>query len=138
MHILSSFSGTHLRPKQIAHDYARSSGKAGYKSVNLVAEIHETLYNPSQWATFASGVFYNFYQEVVQATGSNLSLATRSVWTPSEFKRQSGQYWPDYTFHAISCGDSIDESNITTQVVFDEFIRVVKDVSPMCKSPYCD
>jgi len=138
MHVRSSFSGTHSPLNQIAHDYAKSSGDDNHKSVNLVSEIHRALYNPSQWATFASGYFYDFYQEVVQASNSNLSLASRSTWTPPEFKRQSGQDWPDYTFHAISCGDSIDENDITTQVVFDELIRVVKDVSPMCKSPYFD
>lgn len=62
-----------------------------------------------------------------------MTLATRSEWTPSESKRQDEQEWPDYTFQAISCGDSIDESNITSQAVFNELIRVVKDVSPMCK-----
>ena len=136
MHARSSFSGTHLPLNQIAHDYAKSSGNAGYRSVNLVGGIHQTLYSPSQWASFASGYFYDFYQEVVRASNSSLSLASRSAWTSPEFKRQSSQEWPDYTFQAISCGDSIDESNITTQAVFDELIRVVKDVSPMCKSPY--
>jgi hypothetical protein len=82
--------------------------------------------------------FYSFYQEVIKASDSNLPLATRSAWAPPESKRKSDQDWPDFTFHAISCGDSIDESNITTQVVFDELIRVVKDVSPMCKSSYFD
>ena len=42
----------------------------------------------------------------------------------------------DYTSQAITCGDSIDESNITTRAVFDELIRVVKDVSPMCEWGY--
>lgn len=128
----------HLHLDQTAHDYAKSSGDGRYKSVSFVGAIHHTLYSPSQWATFASGHFHEFYQAVIQATGSDLGLATRSTWTPPELKRQSGQDWPDYTFHAISCGDSIDESDITTRAVFDEFIRVVKDVSPMCKFPYCD
>ncbi|KAF9648255.1 hypothetical protein BDM02DRAFT_3115743 [Thelephora ganbajun] len=115
----------------LAHDYARSSGDDNFRSVHLVSAIHQALYNPSQWASFASGQFLQFYQELVKASGSNLTLATRSTWAPPELKRQSGQDWPDYTFHAISCGDSIDESNITSQAVFDELIRVVKDVSPV-------
>lgn len=102
-------------------------------SVNLVGAIHHTLYTPNTWAKFASGDFYTFYQGIVQATGQKIPLAPRSEWALPEFKRQSGQEWPDYTFQAISCGDSIDESNITTQAVFTELIRVVKDVSPMCK-----
>jgi hypothetical protein len=53
-------------------------------------------------------------------------------------KRQSGQDWPDYTYQAIACSDSIDQDNVTTQAVFDEFERVVKNVSPMCKWPHCD
>jgi len=92
-----------------------------------VSDLHQTLYQPSTWAAFSSGEFYNYYQEVVQGSGSSLTLATR------ELKRESGQNWPDYTFQAISCGDSIDGSDITTQAVFDELIRVVKDVSPMCE-----
>ena len=122
---------SHLR--QVAHDYARSSGNDKYKSVFLVGAIHGILYTPDQWADFAAGPFYEFYQDLVQASDSNLTLASRSLWAPPELKRQSGQSWPDYTFQAISCGDSIDESDITTQAVFDELARVVKDVSPMCE-----
>ena len=44
----------------------------------------------------------------------------------------------DYIFQAISRGNSIDESNITTRTVFDELIRAVKDVSPMCERTYYD
>ena len=103
------------------------------KSVTLVGAIHDVLYSPAKWATFASDTFYKYYQEIVKATGSNLTLATRSEWGPPELKRQSAQDWTSYTFHAISCGDSIDGGDITTQIVFDELIRVVKDVSPICK-----
>lgn len=123
----------HLHPSQVAHDYARSSGNENYKSVFLVGAIHGILYTPDRWADFAAGPFYQFYQDLVQASNTNLSLASRSLWAPPELKRQSGQSWPDYTFQAISCGDSIDESDITSQAVFDELVRVVKDVSPMCK-----
>jgi len=135
MHNRPSLSYALLILEQAAHDYARSSGDDKYRSVNLVNQIHHNLYTPSTWATFASGDFYSFYQGLVQATGTDIPLATRSLWTPPELKRQSGQDWPDYTFQAISCGDSIDESDITSRAVFDELIRVVKDVSPMCKSP---
>ena len=124
-------SHSHLR--QVAHDYARASGNDKYKSVFLVGAIHGILYTPDQWADFVAGPFYEFYQDLVQASDSNLTLASRSLWTLPGVKRQSGQDWPDYTFQAISCGDSIDESDITTQAVFDELIRVVKDVSPMCE-----
>lgn len=124
----------HLHLQQVAHDYAKSSGDDRYKSITLVSEIHQTLYTPNTWAKFASGDFYGFYQAIVKAAGSEIPLATRSTWNPPELKRESGQDWPDYTFQAITCGDSIDQSNITTQAVFDELIRVVKDVSPMCKS----
>ena len=35
---------------------------------------------------------------------------------------------------AVICGDSFDDRNkTTTQEVFDEIVRVVKEVSPMCK-----
>jgi len=101
--------------------------------VTLVNLIHHALYRPVEWATFASGNFYEFYQVIVQATGSNLTLASRSAWDPPELKRQSAQNWDGYSFQAITCGDSIDQSHITTQAVFDELIRVVKDVSPMCE-----
>ena len=103
------------------------------KSVTLVGLIHDALYHPAKWAAFASGTFYEFYQGIVQSTGSNLTLATRSAWGPPELKRQSAQDWTSYTFHAISCGDSIDGGDVTTQDVFDELIRVVKDVSPICE-----
>ena len=99
----------------------------------MVRLLYQTLYQPETWANF-SGKIYEYYQDVVQASGSNLTLTTRSAQAPPELKRQSsGQDWVDYTFQAITCGDSIDESNITTRAVFDELIRVVKDVSPMCE-----
>ena len=138
MHDRPLTSDTPLTPQQAAHDYAKSSGNTKYESVNLVGDIHNNLYTPNTWADFASGDFYDFYQQIVQLTGTDIPLATRSTWTPPELRRESGQNWPDYTFQAISCGDSIDESNITTRAVFDELIRVVKDVSPMCKSPCFD
>ena len=103
-----------------------------YKSVYLVSAIHQTLYQPALWASFASD-FYESYREIVQASGSNLTLATRSVWAPPGLRRDPDQPPPDFTFEAITCGDSIDQSNITSQAVFTELIRVVKDVSPMCE-----
>lgn len=95
--------------------------------------IHDTLYNPDEWSYFSFGDFYDYYEEIVQVSGSNLTLATRSTFAPPVSKRQSDQSWPDYTFPAITCSDSIDESDVTTQAVFDELVRVVKDVSLMCK-----
>lgn len=117
-------------PKQLAHDYAKSSGNDNFKSVILVGAIHQALYQPSGWAAFAAGDFLQFYQAFIQASGSTLSLASRSL---PELKRQSSQNFQDYTFQAITCGDSIDQDNVTTQAVFDELVRVVREVSPMCK-----
>ena len=122
---------SHLR--QVAHDYARSSGNNNYRSVLLVNAIFDILYTPNRWADFAAGTFYGFYRDLVQASGSNLTIASRSLWTLPEMKRQSGQDWPAYTFQAITCGDSVDGGGTTTQAVFDELTRVVKDVSPMCE-----
>ena len=101
----------------------------------LIVDLHQALYFPFQWASFASGEFYEFYQATTQTTGSNLTLATRSMQERPWSKRQqpSDQDFPNYSFQAISCGDSIDQSDVTTQSVFDEFIRVVENVSPMCK-----
>jgi len=104
--------------------------------VILVNQIYHTLYQPVGWATFASDTLYEYYRQTVQVTGSNLTLASRSSWGPPELKRQSGQDWESYSFQAITCGDSIDQSDITTRAVFDELIRVVKDVSPMCELSY--
>lgn len=116
---------------ELAHDYARASGNENFKGVYLVGQIHQILYQPGEWADFATNTFLPYYEELVQASGSDLTLATRSLWTPPGLKRQSNQDFPDYTFQAITCGDSIDQDNITTQAVFDELVRVVKDVSPM-------
>ena len=104
-------------------------------SVSFVSALHQALYFPSGWSTFASGGFYEFYQSVTNTTSSNLTLATRSMKAQPWSKRQqpSDQDFPNYSFQAISCGDSIDQSDVTTQSVFDEFIRVVENVSPMCK-----
>jgi hypothetical protein len=126
-------SRPHSSIKQLTHDYARSSGDDNFKSVLLVGAIHQALYSPSGWADFATNTFLPFYQQFVQASGSTLTLAIRSMWNWPNLKRQSSQDFEDYTFQAITCGDSVDQDNITTQAVFDELARVVKDVSPMCK-----
>lgn len=106
--------------------------------MNFVALLHQILYSPERWASFAAGEFREFYQRVVRASGSNLTLATRSISIPPELKQRSDPDYDHYTFHAITCGDSIDQDTITTQVVFDELSRVVKEVSPMCKCPRYD
>ena len=104
----------------------------------LVGAIFDVLYRPKEWADFTASTFYGFYQDLIQASRSNLAIASRSLAAPPEMKRESGQDWLDYTFQAITCGDSVDGDGTTTQAVFDEFTRVVKDVSPMCECPNSD
>lgn len=104
--------------------------------MDFVTDLHTALFSPPTWrAAFASGGFYRFYEAVTAASGSNLPLATRSTRMRLEWKRRSSQGWPDFTLHAITCGDSPDQRDVTTKDVFEEFVRVVKDVSPMCKLP---
>ena len=132
----SSFSlVTSLTSGQTIHDYCKSNGGVGdvCPSVAPISLLHQALYSPFKWAPFASGDFYQYYQLAEQTFGSNFTLATRSAQARPWSKRQSGQDFQDYTFQAITCGDSIDQSDVTTQSVFDEFIRVVENVSPMCK-----
>ena len=62
-----------------------------------------------------------------------IPLAPRALPPSPRFaRRQEKQDWPDYLLHAVVCGDSIDDQT-TTKEVFDEIVRVVKDVSPMCR-----
>ena len=101
-----------------------------------MSDLYRALYSPEKWAKFASGEFYNFYRDIARDTGSSLPPAARD---PPELKRESSQNWPTYTSQAITCGDSIDWQNyITTRTVFDELIRVVRDVSPMCMWTCCN
>ena len=104
----------------------------GRKNTNFVFNLRNTLYEPRTWAAFAPGKLYEFYQEIVQASGSNRTLAIRSVRAPTELKRESGQA---AELHSSGCQlwQFHPRQHVITRVVFDAFIRVVKDVSPMCE-----
>jgi hypothetical protein len=40
---------------------------------------------------------------------------------------------PDYSFQAITCGDAIDSSNVTTIEVFKELTNVAQEIAPKCE-----
>lgn len=66
-------------------------------------------------------------------SGTTIPLAPRALPpSPTLTRREGEQDWPDFLLHAVICGDSIDDQT-TTKEVFDEIVRVVKDVSPMCE-----
>ena len=64
---------------------------------------------------------------------TTIPLAQRALSPlPTLARREGEQDPPDYIMHAVICGDSIDDQT-TTKEVFDEIVRVVKEVSSMCK-----
>jgi hypothetical protein len=100
-----------------------------------IGELHNTLYHPDQFQTYVNGTLWETYQTLTNKSGTTIPLAPRALPPSTTLARRDGsQDWPDYLSQAVICGDAVDDRNQTTTTnVFDEIVRVVKDVSPMCK-----
>lgn len=121
----------------LAYDYTYASGDFDYTARSLRSAIHQMLYRPSSWSSFATESFYPFYQGLISTSQSNFQLASRSLPKMPMFGRANSEdEGSDDTFVSISCGDSIDQESVTSQEVFDELLRVVREVSPMFGSQF--
>lgn len=85
---------------------------------------------PNGWAKFANNTLLPASKKLAKARSSSSPRSITDRPLGSLGSRESGG--PSSSLAAITCGDSIDQSDITTKVVFDEFVRVAQEVSPLC------
>ncbi|KAG9122808.1 hypothetical protein FRC07_000644 [Ceratobasidium sp. 392] len=137
----------------LAYDYKKAIGpSAKYGSANLRDMLFNGMYAPTQWPELAKNLstIHDFIVTNMSPSGNpgnsstpdnssrkraiNLPVSRRSPLVPLT-RRQSptnnSNPAPDYAFQAVTCADAIDAGNVTTQMVFDELVRVTRDVSPM-------
>lgn len=104
--------------------------------INWAGKLHQALYTPTGWAIFSNDTMYTYWNSLVAASGISFPLASRSLSEPTSLMNRD-ETAPEpslvFTFEAITCGDSIDQSDVTTKSVFDEFVRVCREVSTFCK-----
>lgn len=109
-------------------------------SFNLIcsaAKLHQALYTPTGWAAFANKTMYPYWSGLVVASNISLLLATHSLSEPTTLPTRDETALNPlqvYTFQAIAYGDSIDQDDVTTKTIFDEFVRVSQEVSTFCNS----
>jgi hypothetical protein len=130
---------------KLAYELSKQGIIEAGSSLSVRSMIHQALYTPHQWAGFANftlaPLLSNLTRVSQQATSTGPGRRKRGDdgIDLSILKRQQSSFEsspaPDYTFQAISCGDSVDPGSTTTQMVFDELVRVAKDVSGFCM-PY--
>jgi pimeloyl-ACP methyl ester carboxylesterase len=122
-----------------AYDYHVKGLTGGYKSSIIRGYIMSSMYNPSSWVELAETLWEVDGEITAQLAGGN-STSTKAKMLKKRYedmqlargvlkKRQDGTA-PDYSFQAITCADSIDNNdNVTTKQVFDELVRVTREVS---------
>jgi hypothetical protein len=141
----------------MAYDYKKAAGdKASFGSAYIRGKsldipiccfpfIHDFqtdllfsgMYRPTEWPKLAEDI-KSAAAVLINAT-SETPPTKRSFELPHTpaLRRQgssnSSDPAPDYAFQAVTCSDAIDAGNVTTQMVFDELVRVTRDVSQMCK-----
>lgn len=88
------------------------------------------MYDPKLWPTIAG--YVKRYADILAQNSSN---STKRSLPPLLEKCQSNSSdpAPDYSLQAITCADAMDAGNTATKDVFDEMVRVTRDVSQMCK-----
>jgi hypothetical protein len=95
------------------------------------------MYSPKGWPKLATDL--KDVQDSLATYYSGTSSTKRSLKLPEtrEIKRQATTNdtdpAPTYAIQAITCADSVDAGDTTTKMVFDELVRVTKDVSQMCE-----
>ncbi|QRV77165.1 Abhydrolase domain-containing protein [Ceratobasidium sp. AG-Ba] len=121
----------------MAYDYKKANGMdAPYGSAKIRNMLFEGMYAPSRWPRLAESLA-NITEFLTSHTNSSsnskrsFEFDTRSQTISWENPTNSSAPAPDYAFQAVTCADSIDADNVTTKMVFDEIVRVSRNVSPM-------
>ncbi|QRV91985.1 Abhydrolase domain-containing protein [Ceratobasidium sp. AG-Ba] len=111
----------------IAYDYRKSHGLSLVLSSAIVHfDLLKKMYFPTNNNTSSVGSI----SKAKRATEWDTALLPR---TPVFRRQKSSNSDPasSYAFQGITCADSVDAGNVTTKVVFDNILRVTRDVSHM-------
>ncbi|KAG8744376.1 hypothetical protein FRC10_010263 [Ceratobasidium sp. 414] len=130
----------------LAYDYKKAAGAtAQFGSAQLRSLLFQGMYQPTGWPKLATTLmtYWDFLSQNSAATKRSLPLPhtenvergfipTRNVDVQARQDPQANSDpAPVYSIQAITCADAVDAGNTTTQMVFDEMVRVTRDVSQM-------
>ncbi|QRV92000.1 Abhydrolase domain-containing protein [Ceratobasidium sp. AG-Ba] len=127
----------------IAYNYRKSHGLNLVLSSALVRfDLLKKMYFPTKWPELAETL-----AKITKTSNNNtssvgsISKAKRATeWDTTllprapVFRRQNSSNSDpasSYAFQGITCADSVDAGNVTTKMVFDDILRVTREVSPM-------
>ncbi|QRV77216.1 Abhydrolase domain-containing protein [Ceratobasidium sp. AG-Ba] len=113
----------------MAYDYKKSAGASAELGSSTIRNIiFQGMYQPKDWPTLAE----NLLQVWDFLANKTSSSAKRSLPFQQD-KRDTNSSDPesDQAIIAITCADALEAGNTITMDVFDEVIRVTRDVSPM-------
>ncbi|QRW23851.1 alpha/beta hydrolase family protein [Rhizoctonia solani] len=89
------------------------------------------LPDPDQWNNLSnalSGIYGKLRSQAVVSGSSVLSRLSPYMWRGSSHNDFTDDT-PNYSFQAIICGDAVNQAGVTTKEVFQELMRVAKDVT---------
>ncbi|KAG9118282.1 hypothetical protein FRC07_007277 [Ceratobasidium sp. 392] len=129
-----------------AYDYKKAVGaKAEYGSSDIRRLLLSYMYIPKYWSTLAQKLLG--ISEFLASASNTSPNNTRRILefdmpSPRPFLRRhplaarqsssnSSDPAPSYALQAVTCADAIDPGNVTTQILFEELVRVTRKVSPM-------
>ncbi|KAG8701909.1 hypothetical protein FRC09_005064, partial [Ceratobasidium sp. 395] len=126
----------------LAYDYKKTAGAlAEFDSADVRAILFQGMYTPTGWTKLAEELKakYDFLASNMRSSTKRSTHNHKRRRTPPGSvevqARQNTQANPDpppvYSIQAITCADAVDAGNVTTQMVFDEMVRVTREASQM-------
>ncbi|KAG8790144.1 hypothetical protein FRC12_012673 [Ceratobasidium sp. 428] len=131
----------------LAYDYKKAVGpSAKYGSSSIRDMLFQGMYTPTLWPELAKNLsdIAQFLTTNFSSSGNPRNSSTKRSTHVPLLRRESlspltrrqnptndSDPAPDYAFQAVTCADAVDPGNVTTRMVFDELVRVTRDVSPM-------
>ncbi|KDQ21467.1 hypothetical protein BOTBODRAFT_25909 [Botryobasidium botryosum FD-172 SS1] len=140
---LGNIAGPHTSPGDIAtwihqlldnaYDYKKRGGDIS--SASIRDRIMGDMYNPTNWPDLATALL-DMYDQIKAGKSPAAPLVRPKLRRQSNTNSTSDpdshpEAAPDYSFQAITCADALDSGNTTTKDVFDEIVRVTREVSPL-------
>ncbi|KAG8720004.1 hypothetical protein FRC09_010255 [Ceratobasidium sp. 395] len=125
--------------RQLTYEYKKKYGPdADMSSADLREYIYQAMYGPNRWPALATKLQAIRASLKQVMSGSSRRSFELPPWQEIT-KRQANASNPDesdlpsstYAIHAITCTDAVDPGDTTTRMVFDEIVRVTREVSPM-------
>ncbi|KAG8721739.1 hypothetical protein FRC08_010620 [Ceratobasidium sp. 394] len=128
----------------LAYDYKKAVGSSAKLSSAAVRNLlFDGMYSPTEWPKLAAKLL-NISEFLTNHARSNSNTpSTKRVFDLPMLRRpifpltrrqnpsNTSDPAPDYAFQAVTCSDGVDPGNVTTKMVFDEMVKVTREVSPM-------